>query len=59
MSTRARVIIFRHTQGLTPGVLAFGERLRSAGHEVHIPDLFEARTFHDIPAGMAFVPTNL
>ena len=50
-----RVIIFHHAQGLTPGVGAFADRLRAAGHEVHTPDLFEGRTFDSIPSGMAFV----
>ena len=50
-----RVILFHHAQGLTPGVLAFAERLRAAGHEVHTPDLFEGRTFDSIEAGMTRV----
>jgi dienelactone hydrolase len=50
-----RVIVFHHVQGLTPGVVAFADRLRAAGHEVHTPDLFEGRTFDSIPSGMAFV----
>jgi dienelactone hydrolase len=50
-----RVILFHHVQGLTAGVVAFADRLRAAGHEVHTPDLFEGRTFDSIPSGMAFV----
>ncbi len=48
-------MLFHHAQGLTPGVVAFADTLRSAGHIVHTPDLFEGRTFDSIEAGMGFV----
>lgn len=51
----AEVLLFHHAQGLTPGVIAFADRLRAAGHTVHTPDLFDGRTFDSIPDGMAFV----
>lgn len=51
----AEVLMFHHVQGLTPGVVAFADQLRDAGHTVHTPDLFDGRTFEDIQAGMAFV----
>lgn len=51
----ARVVLFHHAQGLTPGVTVFAEQLRSAGHEVHTPDLFDGQTFDSIEAGMAHV----
>ena len=51
----AEVIVFHHALGLTPGVVAFAEELRRAGHTVHTPDLFEGRTFDSIEAGMGFV----
>jgi dienelactone hydrolase len=51
----AEVVLFHHAQGLTPGVVAFAEALRSAGHTVHTPDLFDGRTFDSIDAGMGFV----
>ncbi len=51
----ARVVLFHHAQGLTPGVAAFADELRGAGHEVHTPDLFAGRTFDSIQAGMAHV----
>jgi dienelactone hydrolase len=40
----AEVVLFHHAQGLTPGVAAFADGLRSAGHIVHTPDLFDGRT---------------
>ena len=51
----AEVLLFHHAQGLTPGVVAFADELRAAGHTVHTPDLFEGRTFPSIEAGMAYV----
>ena len=51
----AEILLFHHAQGLTPGVVAFADTLRSAGHTVHTPDLFAGRTFDSIEAGMSFV----
>ncbi|MBI3745111.1 MAG: dienelactone hydrolase family protein [Chloroflexi bacterium] len=51
----AEVLLFHHAQGLTPGVRAFADELRAAGHTVHAPDLFDGRTFGSIPEGMAFI----
>ena len=50
----AEILLFHHVQGLTSGVHAFADRLRSAGHTVHTPDLFEARTFPTLDDGMAY-----
>jgi dienelactone hydrolase len=49
------VLLFHHALGLTPGVQAFADSLRAAGHTVHTPDLFEGRTFGSIEEGMAHV----
>jgi dienelactone hydrolase len=54
-SKMAEVVLFHHVVGLTPGIVAFADRLRQAGHTVHTPDLFDGRTFEDIDTGMAFV----
>jgi dienelactone hydrolase len=51
----AEVVLFHHAQGLTSGVVAFADQLRSAGHVVNTPDLFEGRTFATLDQGMAFV----
>jgi dienelactone hydrolase len=51
----AEVLLFHHAQGLTPGVGAFADALRAAGHTVHTPDLFDGRTFDSIDEGMAFI----
>ncbi len=54
----AEVLLFHHAQGLTRGVQAFAEDLRSAGHTVHTPDLFDGRTFGSIDAGMAHIKAS-
>ena len=51
----AEVLLFHHAQGVTPGIGAFADELRAAGHTVHVPDLFDGRTFESIPEGMAFI----
>ena len=48
------VVLYHHVQGLTDGVRSFGDELRRAGHTVHMPDMFEGRTFTTIEEGMAF-----
>jgi dienelactone hydrolase len=47
------VVLFHHALGLTPGVLAFADELRQAGHTVHTPDLFEGQTFATLDEGVA------
>jgi dienelactone hydrolase len=37
----AETVLFHHAQGLTPGVAAFADELRRAGHTVHTPDLVD------------------
>jgi dienelactone hydrolase len=51
----AEVLLFHHALGLTPGVVAFADRLRQAGHTVHTPDLFDGHTFQEIETGMGYV----
>jgi len=48
------VVLFHHAQGLTPGVVAFADELRRAGHTVHTPDLFDGHTFASIEEGMRY-----
>ena len=50
----ADVLLFHHALGRTPGVLAFADALRSAGHTVYVPDLYEGRIFSDLDAGVAY-----
>jgi dienelactone hydrolase len=51
----AEVLVFHHAQGVTPGITAFADELRAAGHTVHVPDLFDGQTFGSIDEGMAFI----
>ena len=46
------IVLFHHLLGLTPGVKAFAERLRAAGHTVHLPDQLRGRTFDSYEAAM-------
>ncbi|PSL01827.1 dienelactone hydrolase [Haloactinopolyspora alba] len=49
----AEIVVFHHAQGLTDGMRAFAGRLHDAGHHVHLPDVFDGRTFDDLEAGVA------
>jgi dienelactone hydrolase len=50
----AEVLLFHHAQGQTEGFAGFADELRSAGHAVHTPDLFDGRTFGSIEEGVAY-----
>jgi len=50
----AEVLLFHHAQGLTPGVVAFANKLRGEGHSVHTPDLYGGRIFDALDAGLAY-----
>src|SRR5437763_7434053 len=50
----AEVLLFHHALGQTDGFRAFADELRSAGHTVQTPDLFDGRTFATIDEGMAY-----
>ena len=50
----AEVVLFHHSLGLTPTIVAFADELREAGHTVHTPDLFDGHTFATISEGMAY-----
>jgi dienelactone hydrolase len=50
----AEILLFHHAQGLTPGVLAFADDLRAAGHTVHTPDLYDGKTFTDLDDGVGY-----
>ena len=48
------VLLFHSAQGQTPGFLEFADELRSAGHTVHAPDLFDGETFGTVDEGVAY-----
>jgi dienelactone hydrolase len=47
------IVLFHHAQGLTSGVVALADRLEAAGHTVHLPDVYDGKTFPDLESGMA------
>jgi dienelactone hydrolase len=51
----AEVVLFHHVQGLTDGVRAFAEELRTGGHTVHTPDLFGGERPATVDDGVAYV----
>lgn len=57
MERLADIVVFHHVQGLTPGIAAFADELRAAGHTVHTPDLLDGRTFPTLEEGMAHAKT--
>jgi dienelactone hydrolase len=50
----AEVFLFHHALGLTPGVVAFADEIRAAGHVVHTPDLFDGRAFATLEEGVGY-----
>jgi dienelactone hydrolase len=54
MPVVAEILLFHHAQGQTPGFLAFADELRAAGHVVHAPDLYDAKTFTDLDDGVGY-----
>ena len=47
----ATVLLFHSALGLRPAVHAGADRLREAGHTVHVPDLYEGRTADSVEEG--------
>ena len=50
--TAATIVLFHSAYGLRPAVHTAADRLRAAGHEVHVPDLYDGRTADDIEEGL-------
>ena len=53
----AEIVLFHHVLGLTPGIGSFADQLRSDGHLVHTPDLFEAHIFPTLEEAMTYART--
>ena len=51
----AEVLLLHHVLGRTKGIEAIADQLRDAGHTVHVPDLFDGRTFSSLEEGLVFV----
>src|SRR6266581_3550845 len=50
----AEVLLFHHAHGQTPGFLAFADELRTSGHTVHTPDLYDGKTFAALDEGVGY-----
>lgn len=48
----ARILLFHSAYGLRPAVHAAADRLRAAGHEVTVPDLYDGRVVETVEEGM-------
>ena len=50
----AELLLYHHAQGQTAGFRAFADDLRTAGHSVHTPDLYDGRTFTSLDEGVGY-----
>ena len=50
----AELVLYHHAQGLTDGVRSLADEIRSAGHTVHSPDLYDGNTFADLDTGVGY-----
>jgi dienelactone hydrolase len=49
--TSATIVLLHSTYGPRPAVHSAADRLRAAGHEVHVPDLFDGRVTDSVEDG--------
>jgi dienelactone hydrolase len=47
-------MLFHHAHGLTTGCESFADELRAAGHIVHLPDLYDGKSFTDLAEGVSY-----
>ncbi|MFF7631769.1 dienelactone hydrolase family protein [Kitasatospora sp. NPDC008050] len=50
----AQILLLHSAYGLRPAVHAAADRLRAAGHQVHVPDLYDGKVFDTVEEGMAY-----
>jgi dienelactone hydrolase len=48
----AEIVLFHSALGLRPGVTVAADRLREAGHTVHVPDYYDGEVFDDLDDGL-------
>jgi dienelactone hydrolase len=52
MEFMAEIVLFHSALGLRPGVASAADRLREAGHSVHVPDFYDGEVFEDLDDGL-------
>jgi dienelactone hydrolase len=52
MEFMAEIVLFHSALGLRPGVASAADRLREAGHSVHVPDFYDGEVFDDLDDGL-------
>jgi dienelactone hydrolase len=52
MRFMAEIVLFHSALGLRPGVTSAADRLREAGHSVHVPDYYDGEVFDDLDDGL-------
>ncbi|GAA3366241.1 dienelactone hydrolase family protein [Streptomyces antimycoticus] len=52
MADTSTIVLFHSAYGLRPAVQEAADRLRAAGHEVVVPDLYEGQTAETVEDGM-------
>jgi dienelactone hydrolase len=52
MEFMADIVLFHSALGLRPGVTSAADRLRKAGHSVHVPDYYDGEVFDDLDDGL-------
>lgn len=50
----AEILLFHHAQGQTPGFHSFADELRTSGHVVYLPDLYDGNTFDALSDGIEY-----
>jgi GNAT superfamily N-acetyltransferase/dienelactone hydrolase len=54
----ARILLFHHILGITPGVANLKRRLEALNFEVELPDLFDGKIFESVESGLAYVASH-
>ncbi|SNQ52005.1 conserved hypothetical protein [Frankia canadensis] len=51
----AEIVVFHSVLGVRSGVTEVSERMRFAGHVVHVPDLYNGKVFDDYPSAFQWI----
>jgi len=53
VANKHEIVVYHSALGLRPGLKLWADRLRSAGHTVHTPDLYDGEFFEDATGAVA------